>query len=115
MAVITNIEGREWRRRHATGRGNQPEHPRASTSDDVECLFSMMRDAIGLNFTAKQVKLGMRKVLVEFSKRLDPDLPYYYHTSSHTRYSEGPLPSFSEPSKKNRKKARRVSRREQLG
>ena len=115
MAVITNIEGREWRRRHATGRGNQPEHPRASTSDDVECLFSMMRDAIGLNFTAKQVKLGMRKVLVEFSKRLDPDLPYHYHTSSHTRYSEGSLPSFSEPSKKNRKKARRVPRREQLG
>ena len=113
QSLYTNIEGREWRRRHATERSNRPEHPRASTSDDVECLFSIMRDAIGLNFTAKQVKLGLRKVLTKFSKRLDPDLPFYYHTSSHMWYSEGPLPSFSEPSKKKRKKARRVPRREQ--
>lgn len=97
------MEGREWRRRHATDSSNGSEHSRASTSDDVECLFSIMRDAIGLNFTAKQVKLGLRKVLTEFSKWLDPDLPFYYHTSSHTRYSEGPLPSFSEPSKKEEK------------
>jgi len=30
----------------------------------------------------------------EFLKQLDPDLPFYYHTSPHTRYHEGPLPQF---------------------
>ena len=44
MAVITDIEGREWRRRHSSQRGGIPDHPRASTSDDVEC---MARDAFG--------------------------------------------------------------------
>jgi len=111
--VITNVEGREWRRRHICERSNKPEHPRASTSDDVECFFSMMRDAIGLNFTAKQVKFGFRKVCTEFSKRLDPDLPFFYHTSSHSRYSEGPLPDFNQPTTKKKRKSRKVPRREQ--
>ena len=30
-----------------TGMCYQLEHPRASTTDDVECLFSMMHDSIG--------------------------------------------------------------------
>ena len=33
---------------------------------------------------------------VEFLKRLDPDLPFYYHTSN-VRFYEGPLPGFDEP------------------
>ena len=72
VAVTTNIEGREWRRRMMNERGNNAEHPRASTSD------GFMRDAIGQNITVKQVKYGFRKVCMEFMKRLDPDLPYYY-------------------------------------
>ena len=111
VAVICNIEGREWRRRNSQGR--PAENPRASTTDDVECMFSIMRDVISRNFTTKQVKFGFRKVCTEFRKRLDPDLPYYYHTSAHTRYSEGPLPEFSEKSNKQRRKHRRVPRREQ--
>ena len=58
-AVICNIEGREWC--HRSNQLGKPEHPRASTADDVECFFSMMRDAIGRNFTVQQVKLGFRK------------------------------------------------------
>lgn len=111
VALITNIEGREWCRR--LNHLRKPEHPRASTSDDVECFFSMMRDALGQNFTSKEVQYGFRKVAFEFSKRLDPDLPFYYHTSSHSRYSEGPLKTFNEPSQKVKKrKASRVPRRE---
>ena len=113
MAVITNIEGREWRRRHTSERGGEAEHPRASTSDDVECLFSMARDAFGQNFTTKVFKYGFRKVCTEFSKRLDPELPYYYHTSTHTRYSEGPLPEFSQLQRKQKRKHQRPPRREQ--
>ena len=41
-------------------------------------------------------------------QRLDPELPFYYHTSSHTRFYEGPLPSFNEP-----RKIKRAPRQEQ--
>ena len=110
MAVITNIEGRECSRR--LNKLGKPEHPRASSTDDVECLFSMMRDAIGQNFTVKQVQFGFRKVAMELEKRLDPDLPFFYHTSSHFRFSEGPLPDFNAPSRRQRRKAKRLPRRE---
>ena len=56
VAVTTNIESREWRRQLC----QKPEHPRSGTSDDVECLFSVMRDTIGQDFTTKH---GFRKVL----------------------------------------------------
>jgi len=81
VALITNIEGREWHRREVTRRSVKPDHPRASSTDDVECFFSMMRDSLGRNFNSKQVQFGIRKVYGEFIKRLDPDLPFYYHTS----------------------------------
>ena len=112
-AVIANIEGREWQRIANIRCHRKPEHPRASSTDDVECFFSIMRDSIGQNFTTKQVKMGFRKVCVEFTKRLDPDLPFYYHTSSHSRFYEGPLPDFNETSNKAKRKSRRLPRREQ--
>ena len=28
-------------------------------------------------------------------KRMDPELPFYYHTSKHSRYYEGVMPKFS--------------------
>ena len=105
-----NIEGREWRQCNSLAR--RAENPRASTTDDVECMFSIMRDIIGHNFTTKQVKFGFCKVCAKFKKRLDPDLPYYYYTSAHTTYSEGPLPEFGEESRKQRRK-HRIPRREQ--
>ena len=110
-ALISNIKGREWHRREFINNNLLLEHPRASSTDDVECFFSMMRDTIGKNFTTKEVKYGIRKVYAEFVKRVDPDLPFYYHTSSHQRYHEGPLPSFDAPFKKTAKQ--RVPRREQ--
>lgn len=112
MAVVTNIEGREWHRRDCASKNPSLEHPRANSTDDMECFFSLMRDSIGQNFTVKEAKFGMRKLIGEFSKRADPDLPFYYHTSSHTRYYEGPHPNFDKPlDKKSREK--RIPRREQ--
>ena len=52
---------------------------------------------------------GWRKACTEFSKRLDPELPFYYHTSHHQRFYEGEMLDFSHPVKK---KQRRVARRE---
>ena len=38
-----------------------------------------------------------RKICIEFDKRLDPQLPFYYYTSDHDRYYEGERPSFNIP------------------
>ena len=59
VALITNNESREWQRRKSTNAGLVAEHPRASTTDDIECFFSLMRDTIGQNFITKQVKFGI--------------------------------------------------------
>ena len=68
-----------------------------------------MRDFIGKNVTTKQVKYGFKKVALEFEKILDPDLPVFYHTSTHARFSEGLLLDFNQQSMK---KDRRLPRHE---
>ena len=68
MALITNIEGREWQRCYMD---RTPDHPRASSTDDVEFFFSsVMRDSVGRNFITKQVKYWFRKVCAGFTKRM---------------------------------------------
>lgn len=54
-AVIANIESREWRRQYCIRNGIPLEHPRASTTDDVECFFSVLRDNVGKHFTLREV------------------------------------------------------------
>ena len=54
-AVIVDIESRKWRLHYNNQRHIPPEHPRASTSDDVECFFSVLRDMVGRDFTHKEV------------------------------------------------------------
>ena len=111
-AMIANIETREWRRRQISqSQTGSPEHPRASNTDDVECFFSVLRDHVGANFTLKQAKFAWRKVCIEFEKRIDQSLPFYYFTSSHDRFYEGPRPAFNEPGKK---KSKRLPRGEQV-
>ena len=120
IAVTTDIESREAKRITNMEEGLPPEHPRASTSDDVECFFSMLRDCVSKHFTVKQVQFEFRKLSSEFLKRLDPDLSFYYFTSAHDRYQEGPLPDFDQPRPRERKTSRnprhmRVPQRDQLG
>ena len=55
-ALAVNLESREWRRRFNKCNNIPPEHPRASTTDDVECFFSVLRDMIGKDFTHKKVQ-----------------------------------------------------------
>ena len=86
VAVVTNIEGREWRRIEGIKQWQA-----TWTSKDEQyrwcgMLFQCLADTIGCNFTTKQVRFGFRKACVEFKKRLDPDLPFYYHTSSHSHF-----------------------------
>lgn len=78
-AMVANIEGREFRRRFLSQHNLPPEHPRASSTDDVECFFSVMRDMLGSDFTLKHVLYAWRRLCIEFSKRVDPHLPFYYY------------------------------------
>ena len=48
-------------------------------------------------------------------KRMDPDLPFYYHTSSHNRFYEDKLPAFDEVPASGKRKEKRALRRELLG
>lgn len=115
IALTTNIESREWRRVEIANAGLRPEHPRASSTDDVECFFSCLRDGIGKNFTLKEVQVNFRKVCMEFTKRIDPSLPFFYYTSAHHRYHEGELPEFNEAGNSKRKsRLKRVPQREQI-
>ena len=99
--------------------GLPPEHPRASTTDDVECFFSMLRDYVGKHFTVQQVQYVYWKLTIEFMKRMDPDVPFYYFTAAHDRFHEGPLLDFDQPRPRERRsqnpRHQRVPRRDQLG
>ena len=55
IAVFANIETREWRSVFNNNNNIPPEHPRASTTDDIECFFSVLRDTVGKDFTLKEV------------------------------------------------------------
>lgn len=55
IAIAANIETRQWRRKFLQSLGLPPEHPRSSTTDDVECFFSILRDTVGKHFTLKEV------------------------------------------------------------
>ena len=119
IALTTNIESREWRRREIVNAETPHEHPRASTTDDVECFFSVLQDMVGKHFTVREAQYGWRKACIEFGKRLDPELPFFYHTSSHDRFYEGSRPDFDKvddvhTSKRNPKQ-QRIRRREQPG
>ena len=48
-----------------------------------------------------QVYYEWRKVLLEFSKRMDPSLPFYYFTNTNNqRFYEDEMPDFNEPRNK---------------
>lgn len=55
IAIVANTELREWRKQYCTGNNIPIEHPRASTTDDVECFFSVFCDTVGKDHTLKEV------------------------------------------------------------
>ena len=73
-ALIVDIESREWRREFNNLNKIPPEHPRASTTDDVECFFSILRDMVGKYFTHKQV--------LKLSKTLNCGNNYFYFSGN---------------------------------
>ena len=73
-ALIVDIESREWHREFNNLNKIPPEHPRASTTDDVECFFSILRDMVGKDFTHKQV--------LKLSKTLNCGNNYFYFSGN---------------------------------
>ena len=59
MAITAYICTRNWRREFIAKLGLPVEHPRAGTTDDVECFFSVLRDVVGKDFTLKQVHVHL--------------------------------------------------------
>jgi hypothetical protein len=98
IGLTTNIESQELRRCEYKSTDLVPEHPRASLTDDVEGLVGMLHDMFGPVFDHKTLLDQMPKVFNEFSKRMDPQLPYYYWTLYKERHHSDPLPHFNESS-----------------
>ena len=98
VGLIANLDSRELRRQEYMARNIPFEHPRASATDDVEGLFSLLHEMLGNIFHLRQFHNAQNKILNEFNKRINPDLKFYYWTGVKERYSEFELPSFNEPS-----------------
>lgn len=94
VGLVANLESRELRRIEYIQRNIKPEHPRSSSTDDVESFISLLHEILGLNFDLKQVFSELPKILNEFRKRIDKDLPFYYCTGAKTRFRKFDLPSF---------------------
>ena len=56
IALTADIVTRNYRQEFNSSHGMPPEHPRSSTTDDIECFFSVLRDVVGKDFTLKQVR-----------------------------------------------------------
>lgn len=98
IGLVANLESRSLRRVENVQRGIQPEHPRSSSTDDVEGFISLLHEMLGPIFDIKQFNSQQPKILNEFRKRIDGDLGFFYWTGAKTRYNDAELPSFNEPS-----------------
>ena len=56
VALLTNIDSQEYIRRQYSEQNEMPEHPRASSTDDVECFFSILHNQLGLNYNLRNSK-----------------------------------------------------------
>ena len=54
---------------------------------------------------------------MEYVKRIDPDLPFYYFALAHDRFHERPLPDFDQPRPREKKSSQNPPnpRRDHLG
>ncbi len=65
IEVTANIESQELRRCQSSEIG-YPEHPRAGSTEDLECFFGVAHSRLGNVFTLKEFKDGWPK-LVRYS------------------------------------------------
>ena len=118
VVLIANCESLELRRAEYVKRGLSPEHPRAGSTDDVEGFISLLHEQLGGVFDHKAFLLlqCQPKILNEFMKKIDPDLPFYYWTGHKHRFKLASLPSLNKPSGQDERLDRiKLSRRSDPG
>ena len=98
VAITTNIESQEFRRRYGEEKELPPEHPRAGSTDDVEGIFAFFHELLGPIFDEKAFHDALPKVMLEYTKKCDPELPFFHYTGVNERFNTGCLPSFNQPS-----------------
>ena len=69
IALAANIESREWRRQYSVDNNLPMQNPRASSTDDVECFFSVLRDTVGKDFTLKEVRCCINVTISKCSQQ----------------------------------------------
>ena len=57
--------------------------------DDVEGIFAFLRGLLGPIFDEKAFHDVFPKVISEYTKKCDPDLPFYYYTGSNDCFNDG--------------------------
>ena len=87
VALVANIESQEQRRLHYQERKLPPEHPRASSTDDLEGFFSILHHLLGPVFD--------HKTFVDNNKKIEQEFAYYYWTGVNERFDMGPIDSFN--------------------
>ena len=109
MALIANTKSQENWRADCETKGLPQEHLRASSTDDVEGYTATPHQLIGVIFDHKTFRDNNRKITQEFTKQVDPDLPFYYWTGVNERYNYGSLKSFNKQSKSGTERLDRVT------
>ncbi|XP_020617251.1 uncharacterized protein LOC110055224 [Orbicella faveolata] len=99
VGLVANLETHQQGREEYTKRDLPLEHPRASSTDDVEGIIALFHEVIDVVFDTKEFYDEFSKIMNEFSKKSDPSLSFYYLTGTQTHYRDFPLSSFNEPSK----------------
>ena len=80
----------------------------------THCIYIVYRhDNVHVLSFFLQIMFGWRKACEELTKRLDRELKFFYHTSTHQRFYEGERPDFSLPASRPRCETR-APRRELL-
>ena len=80
IGLVANLDSRQLGRTEYKERILPPEHPLASATVDVEGIIALMHEMLGEIFDVKQFLDAQPKSLKGFTKRLDPELHFYYWT-----------------------------------
>ena len=98
VAIATNIESYEFRLSYGEEKGLPPKHPRAGSTDDIEEIFAFFHELLGPIFDEKAFHDACQKVMLEYTKKCDPELPFFHYTEVNERFNTGCLPFFNQPS-----------------
>lgn len=69
VGVVANLETRQQGREEYTKRDLPPEHPRASSTDDIEGIIALFHEVIDVVFDTKEFYDEFSKIMNKFSKK----------------------------------------------